>query len=109
MAGREEGRGAGPVALAKIMSISWKAIRHRAEWFLVKLAAFLIPLCPRRLIVWIGSAIGSIAAGGGSGRGGVAGGYVRLELGGRTRASRGRGPCRHTVRHFCPATSRLFF
>src|SRR2546423_7084187 len=59
MAGREEGRGAGPVALAKIMSISWKAIRHRAEWFLVKLAAFLIPLCPRRWIVWIGSPFGS--------------------------------------------------
>ena len=44
------------------MIVSWKSLRHRVEWLLVKLAAFLVPLCPRRLIVWIGSAIGSVAA-----------------------------------------------
>ena len=44
------------------MSLSWKSLRHRVEWLLVKLAALLVPLCPRPLIVWIGSAIGTIAA-----------------------------------------------
>lgn len=44
------------------MNVSWKSLRHRVEWLLVKLAAFLVPLCPRPLIVWIGSAIGSVAA-----------------------------------------------
>ena len=44
------------------MSVFWKGLRHRAEWLLVRLAAFLVPLCPRRLIVWIGSAIGTIAS-----------------------------------------------
>jgi lauroyl/myristoyl acyltransferase len=44
------------------MNVSWKSFRHRVEWLLVKLAAFLVPLCPRPLIVGIGSAIGSVAA-----------------------------------------------
>jgi len=44
------------------MSVSWKSLRHRVEWLLIKLAALLVPLCPRRLVGWIGSAIGSIAA-----------------------------------------------
>jgi lauroyl/myristoyl acyltransferase len=44
------------------MSVSWKGLRHRAEWLLVQSAAFLVPLCPRPLIVWIGSAIGTTAS-----------------------------------------------
>ena len=44
------------------MNASWKSLRHRVEWLLVKLAAWLVPLCPRPLIVGIGSAIGSVAA-----------------------------------------------
>jgi KDO2-lipid IV(A) lauroyltransferase len=44
------------------MNDSWKRVRHRVEWLLVWLAGWLVPLCPRRLIVGIGSAIGSVAA-----------------------------------------------
>jgi KDO2-lipid IV(A) lauroyltransferase len=44
------------------MTFSWKSLRHRVEWLLLELAAFLVPLFPRRAIVWIGSAIGSVAA-----------------------------------------------
>lgn len=40
----------------------WKSIRHRVEWFFVRLAAVVIPLCPRRVILAIGSAIGAMAA-----------------------------------------------
>src|SRR2546423_14823843 len=103
MAGREEGRGAGPVALAKIMSISWKAIRHRVEWFLVKLAAFLIPLCPRRLIVGIGSAIGSIAAVGGCARGGVGARQPPCALWGPVAPSGKGRPAGGADPHFFPA------
>jgi KDO2-lipid IV(A) lauroyltransferase len=41
---------------------SWKSIRHRVEWFFVRLAAVVIPLCPRRVITAIGSAFGAMAA-----------------------------------------------
>lgn len=44
------------------MSVFWKSLRHRVEWLLLKLAAFLVPLSPRSLVVWIGSGIGTIAA-----------------------------------------------
>jgi lauroyl/myristoyl acyltransferase len=44
------------------MSAAWKTLRHRVEWLLVKVAAVLVPLFPRALIVWVGSAIGTIAA-----------------------------------------------
>jgi len=44
------------------MTVSWKAVRHRLEWIFVRLAALVIPLCPRRVIRAIGSAIGSLAA-----------------------------------------------
>lgn len=44
------------------MSVFWKSLRHRVEWLLLKLAAFLVPLSPRSLVFWIGSGIGTIAA-----------------------------------------------
>jgi KDO2-lipid IV(A) lauroyltransferase len=40
----------------------WKRLRHRAEWIFVRFAALIIPLCPRRVITALGSAIGALAA-----------------------------------------------
>jgi KDO2-lipid IV(A) lauroyltransferase len=44
------------------MSNGWKRIRHRTEWLLVRLAAFLIPKLPRSLVLPIGSVVGALAA-----------------------------------------------
>jgi KDO2-lipid IV(A) lauroyltransferase len=42
------------------MSI-WKKIRYRIEWFLVAAAARLVPLLPRRVMLWLAKALGSLA------------------------------------------------
>jgi KDO2-lipid IV(A) lauroyltransferase len=42
------------------MSI-WKKIRYRIEWFLVAAAAWLVPLLPRRVMLWLAKALGSLA------------------------------------------------
>ena len=40
----------------------WKRVRHRAEWFFVRLGAILTPLFPRKMVEAIGSSFGWLAS-----------------------------------------------
>ncbi|HEV2806093.1 MAG TPA: hypothetical protein VGW57_14310 [Chthoniobacterales bacterium] len=44
------------------MNASWKSLRHRVEWFFVRLGAVVTPLFPRRLVEAIGSSFGWLAS-----------------------------------------------
>jgi lauroyl/myristoyl acyltransferase len=91
------------------MSVSWKSLRHRVEWLLIRLAAFLVPLCPRRLIVWIGSAIGSIAAVVDRPGRRVALSNLDCAFGPAMTAARKRQLVRESYRHFARTMTDLFW
>ncbi len=42
--------------------MSWKSIRQRAEWLIVRIAIFILPLLPRRMARAIGHAVGTFAS-----------------------------------------------
>ncbi|MEY2572718.1 MAG: Kdo2-lipid lauroyltransferase/acyltransferase [Verrucomicrobiota bacterium] len=91
------------------MNVSWKSFRHRVEWFLVKLAAFLVPLCPRPLIVGIGSAIGSVAAVVDRAGRRVALSNVECAFGATMSPAQKRQLVRESYRHFARTMTDLFW
>ena len=91
------------------MSVFWKSLRHRVEWLLVKLAAVLVPLCPRRLVVWIGSAIGTIAAVVDRPGRRVALSNLECAFGATMTAARKRQLVRESYRHFARTMTDLFW
>jgi lauroyl/myristoyl acyltransferase len=91
------------------MNVSWKSFRHRVEWLLVKLAAFLVPLCPRPLIVGIGSAIGSVAAVVDRAGRRVALSNVECAFGATMPPAQKRQLVRESYRHFARTMTDLFW
>ena len=91
------------------MSVFWKSFRHRVEWLLVKLAAFLVPLCPRRFVVWIGSAIGTIAAVVDRPGRRVALSNLECAFGAAMTSARKRQLVRESYRHFARTMTDLFW
>ena len=44
------------------MNVSWKSVRHRVEWLLVRLGVVVTPLFPRRVVEAIGTSFGWLAS-----------------------------------------------
>ena len=91
------------------MSVFLKNFRHRVEWLLIKLAAFLVPLCPRRLVVWIGSAVGTIAAVVDRPGRRVALGNLECAFGATMAPARKRQLVGESYRHFARTMTDLFW
>jgi KDO2-lipid IV(A) lauroyltransferase len=87
----------------------WKRLRHRAEWIFVRLAALIIPLCPRRFIRALGSTIGALAAYlDWEGRR-VALSNLECTLGTQLTAARKRQLVRQSYQHVARAMTDLFW
>jgi KDO2-lipid IV(A) lauroyltransferase len=91
------------------MSAAWKTLRHRVEWLLVKVAAVLVPLFPRALIVWVGSAIGTIAAVVDQSGRRVALSNLDCAFGDTMTPERKRQLVRESYRHFARTMTDLFW
>ena len=91
------------------MNVSWKSLRHRVEWLLVASAAFLAPLCPRRVIVWIGSAIGTVASVVDRRGRRVALSNLDCAFGTTLNSARKRQLVRQTYQHFARTMTDLFW
>ena len=86
-----------------------KRVRHRAEWLLVRLGAFVTPLFPRRLVEGIGSSFGWLASF--ADREGRRVALSNLEhVFGRTLSAAERNKIvRKSYRHFARAMTDLFW
>ncbi len=91
------------------MSNGWKGIRHRAEWLLVRLAAFLIPKLPRSFVLPIGSAVGALAADLDRAGRGVALSNLDCVFGSALTPRRKRQIVRESYQHFARGVHDLFW